>query len=124
MNPFDKIKHNVDKKLHSKIPKKWKKIGDILIADFSLLDKITSKKIAKVYSKILNVKTVIQKEKINGELKKAKRNGDLAIAGKLTHYELPRLKEKILKLEKIDRLFENSCLILVLNKNQIGNERL
>ena len=64
MKPFDKIKHNVDKKLHSKIPKKWKKIGDILIADFSLLDKITSKKIAKVYSKILNVKTVIQKEKI------------------------------------------------------------
>ena len=36
-------------------------------------------------------------EKNNGELKKAKRNGDLALAGKLTHYELPRLKEKILK---------------------------
>ena len=40
-------------------------------------------------------------EKNNGELKKAKRNGDLALAGKLTHYELPRLKEKILKLENL-----------------------
>ena len=42
-------------------------------------------------------------EKNNGELKKAKRNGDLALAGKLTHYELPRLKEKILKLENLHR---------------------
>ena len=42
-------------------------------------------------------------ENINGELKKAKRNGDLAIAGKLTHYELPRLKEKILKLENLHK---------------------
>ena len=42
-------------------------------------------------------------EKNNGELKKAKRNGDLALAGKLTHYELPRLKEKILKLESLHK---------------------
>ena len=42
-------------------------------------------------------------EKNNGELKKAKRNGDLALAGKLTHYELPRLKEKILKLENLHK---------------------
>ena len=39
MNPFEKIKHKVNKKLHNKIPKKWKKIGDILIADFSNLKK-------------------------------------------------------------------------------------
>jgi len=69
MTPFEEIKNKVNKELHNKIPKKWKKIGDILIADFSLLDKITSKKIAKTYSKILNVKTVIQKEKIKGELR-------------------------------------------------------
>lgn len=42
-------------------------------------------------------------EKNNGELKKAKRNGDLALAGKLTHFELPRLKEKILKLENLHK---------------------
>ncbi len=42
-------------------------------------------------------------EKNNGELKKAKRKGDLALAGKLTHYELPRLKEKILKLENLHK---------------------
>ncbi len=42
-------------------------------------------------------------EKNNGELKKAKRNGDLAFAGKLTHYEIPRLKEKILKLENLHK---------------------
>ncbi len=42
-------------------------------------------------------------EKNNGELKKAKRNGDLALAGKLTHYELPRLKEKILNLENLHK---------------------
>ena len=42
-------------------------------------------------------------EKNNGELKKAKRNGDLALAGKLTHYELPRLQEKILKLENLHK---------------------
>ena len=42
-------------------------------------------------------------EKNNGELKKAKRNGDLALAGKLTHFEIPRLKEKILKLESLHK---------------------
>ena len=42
-------------------------------------------------------------EKNNGELKKAKRNGDLALAGKLTHFELPRLKEKIFKLENLHK---------------------
>ena len=39
MNPFENIKNKVNKKLHNKIPKKWKKIGDILIADFSNLGK-------------------------------------------------------------------------------------
>ena len=39
MTPFEEIKKKVNKELHNKIPKKWKKIGDILIADFSILDK-------------------------------------------------------------------------------------
>ena len=39
MNPFEKIKNKVNKKLHNQIPKKWKKIGDILIADFSNIEK-------------------------------------------------------------------------------------
>ena len=34
MNPFDKIKKQINEDLHHKLPKKWKKIGDILIADF------------------------------------------------------------------------------------------
>ena len=38
MNPFDKIKEQINEDLHHKLPKKWKKIGDILIADFSLIN--------------------------------------------------------------------------------------
>ena len=67
MNPFEKIKHKVNKKLHNKIPKKWKKIGDILIADFSNLEKKDRAYVAMAYGEILRVKTVLQKNKINGE---------------------------------------------------------
>ena len=70
MNPFDKIKLDVDENLHEKLPKKWKKIGEILIADFSRIDPKNKPQIANLYSKILNVKTVLQKNKINGELRK------------------------------------------------------
>ena len=38
MNPFERIKSEVDGKLHDKIPKKWKKIGNIIIADYSELN--------------------------------------------------------------------------------------
>ena len=38
MNPFNKIKQQIDEDLHHKLPKKWKKIGNILIADFSQID--------------------------------------------------------------------------------------
>ena len=69
MNPFEKIKHKVNKKLHNKIPKKWKKIGDILIADFSNLEKKDRAYVAMAYGEILRVKTVLQKNKINGELR-------------------------------------------------------
>ena len=69
MNPFEKIKHKVNKKLHNKIPKKWKKIGDILIADFSNLQKNDRADVAMTYGGILRAKTVLQKNKINGELR-------------------------------------------------------
>ena len=72
MNPFEKIKYKVNKKLHNKIPKKWKKIGDILIADFSNLGKNDIGEVASVYGEILRAKTVLQKNKINGELRKPK----------------------------------------------------
>ncbi len=38
MKPFERIKREVAEELHNKIPKKWKKIGDIIIADFSQLN--------------------------------------------------------------------------------------
>ena len=69
MNPFEKIKHKVNKKLYNKIPKKWKKLGDILIADFSNLKQNDRSEVASVYGEILRAKTVLQKNKINGELR-------------------------------------------------------
>jgi tRNA wybutosine-synthesizing protein 2 len=72
MNPFENIKNKVNKKLHNQIPKKWKKIGDILIADFSNLGKNDIGEVASVYGEILRAKTVLQKNKINGELRKPK----------------------------------------------------
>ena len=40
MKPFDKIKEQINKDLHHKLPKKWKKIGNILVADFSQINKM------------------------------------------------------------------------------------
>ncbi len=42
-------------------------------------------------------------EENKGALKKAKRIGDLTLAGKLTHFAIPQLQEKILKLEDENR---------------------
>tara|TARA_B100000959_G_C14895343_1_gene588502 strand:+ start:189 stop:1034 length:846 start_codon:yes stop_codon:yes gene_type:complete len=70
MNPFERIKSEVDENLHEKIPKKWKKIGDIIIADYSELNSAEKNQIAPIYAKILNVKTIIQKDRISGELRK------------------------------------------------------
>lgn len=72
MTPFEEIKKKVNKELHNKIPKKWKKIGDILIADFSNLEKNDRAEVASVYGEILQAKTVLQKNKINGELRTPK----------------------------------------------------
>ena len=70
MNPFETIKQNLNEDLHLKIPKKWKKIGDIAIMDFSELNEFERLEVAPIYAKYLKVKTVLQKNKINGELRK------------------------------------------------------
>ena len=70
MNPFEKIISKVDPALHTKLPKKWKKIGDIIILDLAELDPKQKNKVAGIYAEVLNAKTVIQKNKIAGELRK------------------------------------------------------
>ena len=70
MNPFETIKQNLNEDLHLKIPKKWKKIGNIAIIDFSELNELERLEVAPIYAKYLKVKTVLQKNKINGELRK------------------------------------------------------
>ena len=73
MKPFDKIKQQINEDLHHKIPQKWKKIGNILVADFSQIDTNNLSQISQVYAEILKVKTVLQKNKVNGELRKPER---------------------------------------------------
>ena len=70
MNPFEKIISEVDSVIHAKLPKKWKKVGDILILDLAELDSRQKNKVAEIYAKVLNAKTIIQKNKITGELRK------------------------------------------------------
>ena len=72
MKPFDKIAAKVDISLHTKLPHKWKKIGDIAILDFSTIEKTKHREIAKIYAEELNVKTIIQRNKITGELREPK----------------------------------------------------
>ena len=63
MKPFDKIAEKVDTALYSKLPRKWKKIGDIAVIDFSTIEETNHKEIAQIYAEELNVKTIIQKNK-------------------------------------------------------------
>ena len=70
MKPFDKIADKVDIALYDKLPRKWKKIGDIAVIDFSTIEETNHKEIAQIYAEELNVKTIIQKNKIDGELRK------------------------------------------------------
>ena len=73
MNPFDEIKKQINEDLHHKLPKKWKKIGNILIADFSQINTNNLSQVSQIYASILKVKTVLQKNKVNGELRKPER---------------------------------------------------
>ena len=69
MNPLENIKVKVSPDLHDKLPRKWKKIGDIIIIDFKDIYEDKKKQIAKIYAEELKVKTVIQKNIISGELR-------------------------------------------------------
>ena len=73
MNPFDKIKKQINEDLHHKLPKKWKKIGNILIADFSQISTNNLSQVSQIYANTLKVKTVLQKNKVKGELRKPER---------------------------------------------------
>ena len=73
MNPLEKIRSQINENLHDNLPKKWKKIGDILVADFSQIDKNELSHVSQVYADVLNVKTVLQKNIISGELRKPER---------------------------------------------------
>ena len=65
MNPFDNIKQQIDKDLHNKLPKKWKKIGNVLVADFSQIETIDLSHVSEIYAAVLKVKTVLQKNRVN-----------------------------------------------------------
>ncbi len=69
MKPFEQIASKIDSELHHYLPRKWKKIGDIVILDLSKIEN-GKEKIAGIYAQVLNVKTIIQKNKISGELRK------------------------------------------------------
>ena len=73
MNPFDNIKQQIDKDLHKKLPRKWKKIGNVLVADFSKIDTIDLSHVSEIYAAVLKVKTVLQKNRVNGELRRPER---------------------------------------------------
>ena len=70
MKPLENIKLNVNPDLHDKLPTKWKKIGNVLIIDLENLADDKKREIAEIYANELNVKTVIQKNKVSGELRK------------------------------------------------------
>ena len=72
MNPFEKISSQIDAELHNILPKKWKKVGDIIILDLSKIDIEKRRHVAEIYANILNAKTILQKNKISGELRKPK----------------------------------------------------
>jgi len=70
MKPFENIKSKVDPKIHDKLPKKWKKIGNIVILNFEEINENKKRNIAEIYANELNAKTIIQKSRIKGELRK------------------------------------------------------
>ncbi len=69
MKPFEQITSKIDSELHNNLPRKWKKIGDIVILDLSNIKK-EKENIAEIYAQVLNAKSIIQKNKISGELRK------------------------------------------------------
>jgi tRNA G37 N-methylase Trm5 len=70
MTPLENIKLRIEPNLHNKLPTKWKRIGNILIVDLENLADDKKREVAEIYADELNVKTVIQKGRISGELRK------------------------------------------------------
>ena len=70
MKPLENIKLRVNPDLHDKLPTKWKIVGNVLIVDLENLADDKKREIAEVYARELNAKTVIQKNKVSGELRK------------------------------------------------------
>ena len=70
MKSLENIKLRVNPDLHDKLPTKWKKIGNVLIIGLENLAEDKKKEIAEIYARELNAKTVIQKSKVSGELRK------------------------------------------------------
>tara|TARA_Y100001960_G_C14607211_1_gene793870 strand:- start:255 stop:1100 length:846 start_codon:yes stop_codon:yes gene_type:complete len=70
MKPFEHISSKIVSELHPNLPKKWKKIGDIVILDLANIDKEERNNIAQIYAEVLGAKTILQKKKISGELRK------------------------------------------------------
>ena len=70
MKPLENIKLRVDPGLRDRLPTKWKKIGNILVIDLENLTDDKKGEIAKIYAEELKTKTVIQKSKVSGELRK------------------------------------------------------
>jgi len=70
MKPLENIKLRVNPDLRDRLPTKWKKIGNILVVDLENLTDDKKGEIAKIYAEELKVKTVIQKSKVSGELRK------------------------------------------------------
>ena len=70
MNPFEEIIGKADFVTQAELPKKWKKIGYIIILDLAEVDSKKKNKVAEIYAEVLNAKTIIQKKKISGELRK------------------------------------------------------
>ena len=70
MKPLENIKLRVNPDLHDKLPTKWKKVGNVLIVDLENLADDKKREIAEVYAGELNANTVIQKNKVSGELRK------------------------------------------------------
>ena len=72
MKPFEQISRKIGSGLHHNLPKKWKKIGDIVILDLANIGKEERKNIAQIYADVLGAKTILQKSRVSGELRKPK----------------------------------------------------
>ena len=89
MNPFEEIIGKADFVTQAELPKKWKKIGDIIILDLAEVDSKKKNKVAEIYAEVLNAKTIIQKKKYQGNL------GSLEI---LNYYMEMKLLQKSLNM--------------------------